>query len=157
MFWQKNVDLTACYFQHQGQISFSWVIFKNFCKRRGRVGNPEPFRSFCTKAKLFQRGKIPQHSILKSTLSGERLKKRIFYGQADRKGWPPPPLTVSCFVIFSEGCIWLLFMIIHELKQILTKKMFFDPLYDPLVEWRWALQIVANTTTEPRMQLWEVH
>ena len=83
-------------------------------------------------------------------------KKRIFYGQADRKGWPPP-LTVSCFVFFSEVYIWLLFLIIHDLKQILTKKMFFDPLYDPLVVWRWAFQIEANTTTEPRMQWREVH
>ena len=83
-------------------------------------------------------------------------KKHIFYGQADRKGWPPP-LTVSSFVFFSEVYIWLLFLIKHELKQILTKKMFFDPLYDPFVVWRWAFQIEANTTAEPRMQWREVH
>ena len=46
----------------------------------------------------------------------------------------PPYLTVSSFVFFSEGCIRLLFMIIQKLKQILTKKKFFDPLFDPLAE-----------------------
>ena len=67
------------------------------------------------------------------------------------------PLTVSSYVFFSEGCIWLLFMIIHKLKQILTKKKFFDPLFDPLAEWTWALQVVTNATTETRRQWWEVH
>ena len=48
-------------------------------------------------------------------------------------------------------------IVIHELKQILKKQKFFDPLFDPLAEWRWALQVVTNATMEPRMQWWEVH
>ena len=84
-------------------------------------------------------------------------KKRIFYGQGDRYGWPPP-LTVSCFVFFFWG---LHLTSVFDYKWFEThfdkKKMFFDPLYDPLVVWRWAFQIEANTTTEPRMQWREAH
>ena len=46
----------------------------------------------------------------------------------------PPPYGQLICVFFSEGCIRLLFMIIQKLKQILTKKKFFDPLFDPLAE-----------------------
>ena len=70
---------------------------------------------------------------------------------------PPRPPYGQLICVFSEGCIWLLFMNIHKLKQILTKKKCFDPLFDPLAEWRWALQEVTNATMEPRMQWWEVH
>ena len=38
------------------------------------------------------------------TKGSRQKKKRMFYGKADRKGCPPP-LTVSCFVTFSEWCI----------------------------------------------------
>ena len=69
----------------------------------------------------------------------------------------PPPLrsAVLCFFLrwTFDFCFWL-YMIWNKFWQ---KKMFFDPLYDPLVVWRWAFQIEANTTTEPRMQWREVH
>ena len=36
------------------------------------------------------------------TLKGSRQKKRIFYGQADRRGWPPPPYG-QLFCVFFWG------------------------------------------------------
>ena len=49
---------------------------------------------------------------------GEVIKKRISYGQADRKGWPPPYSQVFCD--FSEGCIWLWFILIYDYTCVET-------------------------------------
>ena len=93
-------------------------------------------------------------------LKGSRQKKHGYFTVRLTVRVDPPPLTVSCFVIFSEGRIWLWFMIIHELKRILTKKSFLTlylTLTKTLAEWRCAFQVVTTATMEPRMQWWEVH
>ena len=59
-------------------------------------------------------------------------KKRIFYGQADCKGWPPPPpLRSGVLWFFLRGTfdfgLWL--CIKHKLKLILTKKDFWPSVW----------------------------
>ena len=63
----------------------------------------------------------------------------------------------SLILIFSEGCICLGLWLHMSWDKFWPKTMFFDPLFDPLVGWRWALQVVKNATMEPRRQWWEVH
>ena len=91
------------------------------------------------------------------TLKGSRKKKRIFYGQGDPKSCPPPPLRSAVLCFFFWG-VHLTSVFDYTWFEInFDKKMIFDPLYDLLVVWRWAFQMEANTTTEPRMQWREVH
>ena len=65
---------------------------------------------------------------------GSRQKKNGYFTVRLTVRVDPPPLRSAHLCFFSEGCIRLLFMIIQKLKQILTKKKFFDPLFDPLAE-----------------------
>ena len=48
-------------------------------------------------------------------------RKWVSYGQANRKGCPPPS-TVSFLLFFFMGCIWPWIMIICILKRILDQK-----------------------------------
>ena len=81
------------------------------------------------------------------SLGKSSKKKQIFYGQADRKGWPPlpPPLRSGDLCFFSEGYIWLRFMIIHSLKLILTQKKFLDHLYDPIKDFGWVKMSISSS------------
>ena len=83
-------------------------------------------------------------------------KERIFYGQADSiKGLTPPYGQVFCDFFWGVHLTS-----VYDYTWVETnfdKKNVFYPLFDLLVEWRWAFQIVADTTTESRMQPWEVH
>ena len=49
-----------------------------------------------------------------------KLQKKVFYGQADRKRWPPHPYS-RLFVIFLVY-LWPYIMIICILKRILHEK-----------------------------------
>ena len=89
-------------------------------------------------------------------LGKSSIKKMIFYGQADRKGWPPP-LPSGVLWFFLRGAFNFGLWLCTSWNQIWPKKKIFDPLFDRLAEWRWALQVVTDATMEPRMQWWEVH
>ena len=51
-------------------------------------------------------------------------------------------VRVRCFVISSEGFIWLLFVIVDWLKQILTKKKVFGPFVWPF---GWVKMSIASS------------
>ena len=62
------------------------------------------------------------HTLLKWKVGPS--KKFFFYCQADRKGWPPPPPTVS-FSWFLLVCVWPHIMNICVLEHILQEMTFF--------------------------------
>ena len=84
--------------------------------------------------------------------SFDRYENKIY-----NKGKGPPLLRSAVLWFFLRGTFDYGLWFYISWNKFWQKNMFFDPLYDPLVEWRWALQVVTNATMEPKGQWWEVH
>ena len=97
--------------------------------------------------------------VLSSCDNGSRQKKTDIL----RSGWPEgltPPLQSGVLWFFWGVHLTLIYIdlwLYMRWNNFWQKIKFFDPLFDPLAEWRWALQIVANTTMKPRRLGWELY
>ena len=71
--------------------------------------------------------------LLHLCIKGSRQKKPGYFTvRVTVRVGPPPPLRSAVF-FFLKCTFDFCFFSVDDLKQILTNKMFLDPLYDPLV------------------------